>query len=175
MKNVVVAAILAAGAAAGASADVKIAFPSGFYDGGESSIITLTDLEGELTGFCIDFDFDPASSPGSWASDAGFVLNGTQYGGFDIFLSSASAFGDFWAFDGAGSAAAGHYKDIVAASGTYTFGNSYVFEFGNAWSTSSDVSYKNITVTLKGLTQVPAPGAIALLGLAGLVGRRRRA
>jgi MYXO-CTERM domain-containing protein len=30
------------------------------------------------------------------------------------------------------------------------------------------------SITLLGVTAVPAPGAIALLGLAGLVGRRRR-
>jgi xanthosine utilization system XapX-like protein len=35
------------------------------------------------------------------------------------------------------------------------------------------VSYNNVSVTLFG-TIVPAPGAVALLGLAGLAGSRRR-
>lgn len=173
MKNVLVAAVLAAGATAVASADVKIDFGSGLYSGSQSSIITLSDLQGSLTGFSISFDFVGAGA--SWASDAAFVLNGTQFGGYNIYLSSASTFGGFWAFDGSGSAPAGNYTDTKAASDSYVFGNSYSFEFGNGWSGSGPVEYNNVTVTLFGVSQVPAPGAIALLGLAGLIGRRRRA
>ena len=172
MKHVLTAATFAAALAAAASADVKLDFSSGEFAGGESSIIKLTDLSGELTGFTISYYFEPLNGD-SWASDAAFVLNGTQTGGYNIFLSTGVAFSDFWAWDGPGSAAAGVYGGTVAAAGTYTYGESYAFEFGNGYS-SGLAFYKDVTVTLHGVSQVPAPGAIALLGLAGLVGSRRR-
>lgn len=173
MKNVLVAAGFAAMVAGVASADVKLDFSSGEYSGSESSVIKLTDLSGELTGFTISYYFKPLNND-SWASDAAFVLNGSQWGGFDVLLSSGSSFVGFWPWDGPGSAGEGVYGGTLAASGSFTFGNSYSFEFGNAYS-SGLAYYKDITVTLHGVSQVPAPGAIALLGLAGLVGRRRRA
>jgi MYXO-CTERM domain-containing protein len=49
-------------------------------------------------------------------------------------------------------------------AGTYTFSHSTGFELGNE-------EYSSLAVYT---TAVPAPGAIALLGLAGLAGRRRR-
>lgn len=49
-------------------------------------------------------------------------------------------------------------------AGTYTFSHSTGFELGND-------EYSSLAVYA---TAVPAPGAIALLGLAGLAGRRRR-
>lgn len=174
MKNVLVAAVLAASAAGVAAADVKLDFSSGEHLGGESSIIKLTDLSGELTGFTISYYFEELESSGAWASDAAFVLNGAQYGGYDIFLSTGTTFAGFWPWDGIGSAPAGVYGGSIAATGSFTYGNSYTFEFGNGYSIG-DAYYKDITVTLHGVSQVPAPGAIALLGLAGLVGRRRRA
>ncbi len=174
MKNVLLAAVIAAGATAVASADVKLDFGSGTYVGGQSSLITLSDLQGSLTGFSVSFDY-VTNTTGSWASDAALVLNGAQWGGYDIFLSSGFAFNGVWGFDGPGSAGSGHYSDVKSASDSYVFGNSYTFEWGNGYSFSDPVDYNNVTVTLFGVSQVPAPGAAALLGLAGLVGRRRRA
>jgi MYXO-CTERM domain-containing protein len=174
MKKVLVAAVLAAGVAGVAAADVKLEFSSGEHLGGDSSIIKLTDLSGELTGFTISYYFEDLESSGAWASDAAFVLNGAQYGGYDLYLSTATTFSAFWPWDGIDSAPAGVYGGTIGASGTFNYGDSYTFEFGNGYS-FGDAYYKDVTVTLHGVSQVPAPGAIALLGLAGLVGRRRRA
>ena len=178
MRFAILAGGLAMAVAAGASATecaVKLNFGSGLYSGSQSTTIKLNNIAGELTGFSLDFDFDHLQSSASWASDSAFVLNGTQYGGYDTYLSSATSFGGFWAFDGSGSSGAGHYSDLKAATGTFVYGDSYVFEFGNGWSLSGLVAYDNVTITLYGVCEVPAPGAVALLGLAGLVGRRRRA
>ncbi|MBL9120041.1 MAG: hypothetical protein JNL80_09020 [Phycisphaerae bacterium] len=181
MKNVLVAAALAAGVAGVAAADVKLDFGSGDYAAGDSAIIKLTNLEGTLTGFSFSFDYVGDGFGFSWASDAGFVLNGVQYGGYDILfggpgLSSATSSAGAWSFYGGGSSGDGTYGDAgIGAAGSYVYGDSYIFEWGNNYSGSGPVSYNNVTVTLHGVSQVPAPGAIALLGLAGLVGRRRRA
>lgn len=134
------------------------------------------ELTGQMTGFEIVFDFDPLDAGGAWASDMVFVLigaglEGVSWGGFNTdfgFPSQGS-----WAFDGSGSAAAGTYTDTIdftsASTGTWTLG------IGNGWTTGGEVAYNNVSVTLFGdVDFVPAPGALALLGLAGLAGSRRR-
>jgi hypothetical protein len=45
---------------------------------------------------------------------------------------------------------------------------------GNGYGASGTSGTFTGTITLIGVNAVPAPGAIALLGLAGLAGRRRR-
>jgi uncharacterized protein (TIGR03382 family) len=74
------------------------------------------------------------------------ALNG---GGAEMWLDGP--FGDERAVDGAGGAIAG-------------------------WSGSSDNTLKNYSIFLRGATfcEVPTPGSLAVLGLAGLAGFRRR-
>jgi len=45
---------------------------------------------------------------------------------------------------------------------------------GNGYGAAGTSGTWTGTITLIGVNAVPAPGAIALLGLAGLAGRRRR-
>ena len=66
----------------------------------------------------------------------------------------------------------GEFGDIVSVATTYgsvTTDGTSIF-----WETGADgtdgLNYENVFITF----EVPAPGALALLGLAGLVGRRRR-
>lgn len=174
MKKFALAASAVLGLASVAAADVKIDFADMFgVAGGGSQIIVTTPLQGTLTGFSINFDYT-TNAGGSWASDAALVIDGVQTGGYDIFLSTGSIFNDYWSFDGPGSAASGNYGETVALGGVYN-GNSATLEFGNGYSISDPVDYTNITVTLHGVDKIPAPGAVALLGVAGLMARRRRA
>jgi MYXO-CTERM domain-containing protein len=46
---------------------------------------------------------------------------------------------------------------------------------GNGYSANYNFGTWSGTITLLGVTAVPAPGAMALLGLAGFCSRRRRA
>ena len=180
MKNVLIAAAVLAAAAGAANADYVFNLGSGQFLGGQS-VSGSANLSGICTGVSISFDFDPQASAGSWASDGGlFVIppsggaNGSQWGGYDILIGGAAGFEGYWAYDGAGSAAAGPYADTkpsanpnLNGAGVWTAG------FGNAWSTSGAVAYNNIVVTLHGVN-VPTPGAAALLGLGGLAMARRR-
>jgi hypothetical protein len=146
---------------------------------GNQGVGASANLTGTLTGVVVDFDFDPQNSAASWASDAGLTIAGPsggtfQWGGFDVLFNGA-AFVDDWTFYGEGDP--GHYSDSrtdvpgpLAAAGD---GNYDIF-FGNAWSTSDAVAYDNVTITLQGLTEVPAPSAAGLLGLGGLALARRR-
>jgi hypothetical protein len=168
------------GAAGVAHADYTFNLGSQQSAGGQGVGGSAT-LTGTLTGIVVDYDFDPQNSAASWASDAAMTLGGPsggvyQWGGFDVLFSPAS-FQDYWVFDGSGSAPAGHYSDNrtdipldLASAGT----GAYSIFFGNGWSSSDTVAYNNVTITLQGLSEVPAPSAAGLLGLGGLALARRR-
>jgi MYXO-CTERM domain-containing protein len=55
--------------------------------------------------------------------------------------------------------------DKIAKGGVWTF------EFEQTWGTAD---WKGVSIALHKQSAIPAPGALALLGLAGLVGARRR-
>jgi MYXO-CTERM domain-containing protein len=176
IRTFVAAAAVAGSLATVASATTpsySFCFDPVTLSGGQSVSLTLNNLSGTLTGFSIEFTFNPSPGSGAWASDAAFVLSdGTQWGGFNVLFGSQ--FQALWSFDGPGSAAAGTYTDTRSDAPplVYNPGTSYTFIFGNGFSFSGPVDYSNICVTLFGV--VPAPGAVALLGLGGLVGMRRR-
>jgi MYXO-CTERM domain-containing protein len=53
-------------------------------------------------------------------------------------------------------------------------GSDLIVWIGNGYGAAGTSGTWSGTITLHGVDAVPAPGAIALLGLAGLAGRRRR-
>lgn len=174
-KGMIFGAGLAAMVAGVASANVVVDLGSHTLFGGEWVSFDF-ELTGNLTGFNIEFDY-VTNTNGSWASDLGFVIDApnddaVQFGGFNVLYPGATD-GGAWAFDGSNSAGSGFYEDkkdlAVSGDGTWTL------RIGNAWSLNTQfVEYNNIIVTLKGVEVIPAPGVLALIGLAGLTGVRRR-
>lgn len=174
-RGIGLAAVAAMACAGAANAEVTLDLGDNLLVGNTINFYEF-ELTGTMTGFEIVFDFDPLDAGGAWASDMVFVLigaglEGVSWGGFntDFGFPSQGA----WAFDGAGSANAGTYSDTAdfesTSTGTWSLG------IGNGWTTGGEVSYNNASVTLFGDVEVvPAPGALALLGLAGLAGSRRR-
>ncbi len=171
MKITLIAASAVLAVTAAASADVKIDFGSGIYAGGDSQSY-LNNLYGTLTGFSIDFDFASNDGGASWAADAALVLNGSQWGGYDIYLSTATNYQG--SLIPGTSGLDGHYGAVINLNPSVWNGEALKVEFGNGWSASAGATYANVTVTLFGVSKVPGPGAAALLGLAGLAGSRRR-
>jgi hypothetical protein len=180
MRKALLSAALLAGAAGVAHADYTFNLGSQ-QAAGNQGVSANANLTGTLGGIEVHYDFDPQASGGSWASDAALTLAGPsggafQWGGYDVLFSSAT-FVDFWIYDGGGSAPAGHYTDTrvdIPAPLAGAGAGSYTVFFGNGWSASGAVAYNNVTVTLRGLSLVPAPSAAGLLGLGGLALARRR-
>lgn len=169
MRGLILAASAALVVAGAASADVVVSMGSASLAGGASMSASSGDVSGAMTGFTISFGY-VSGGGGAWASDAALVINGAQYGGYDILFGTA--FMGAWGFDGPGSGADGAYGETRNHASSAAAFN---LVFGNGWSTGPVSSFNDVTVTLHGVNAVPAPGALALLGLAGFAGRRRRA
>ncbi|MFK7960242.1 MAG: PEP-CTERM sorting domain-containing protein [Phycisphaerales bacterium] len=163
-----------------ASADVVINF-SGDLGALDMLTASVTDVTGTLSSIDVSFDYAEAVQDGSWASDAQMIVaDGTNdfiAGGFTDIGAADTA----WAFDGPGSDGDGTYGEnfidadwaelaMIGDDGDISI------SFQNNWDADANANSYDVTIILKGIegTVVPAPGALALLGLAGFAGRRRR-
>ncbi len=165
------AAGLASAAIAGTSAaDVTIDYDTGNLLGLQVVGFDLSGYTGTLTGMTVVTNFYAAASSSVWASDfLVAVSNGTagvSAGGYNAGFGFTDLGGFSWSYS------FGSYSSYKAANLDMA-GNSGALYLANGWSTSPGGSWSG-SVTLHGLTAVPAPGALALLGLAGLASRRRR-
>lgn len=136
-------------------------------------------LSGTLTDFTLNFNYVDGQSA-SWASDMLiqiFAPNGGNafWGGSNVNPVGGAVDKGGWSFAGSGSTASGPYSDNsnllgatnLSGAGTWTI------RILNGWTGATlACGYNDVNLNLIGV--VPAPGAVALLGLAGLVGRRRR-
>ncbi len=177
MKIALCAGALAAAVAAVASADTTVSLGNNSLVGGASNTYTFS-LDGSMSDFVLDFDYVDGNSA-SWASDMIIQIidpNGVnRYWGGTTVVPAGSTFVNFWSFDGSGSTASGHYNDPSNTGATLSGTGTWTFRIWNGWASATNpCGYDNVVLQLKG-SIVPAPGAVALLGLAGLVGRRRRA
>ena len=186
MKNVLVGGIATAALASAASADITVTLTNQTFTGfnfAQFVDYTQYNIVGSLTGASINVTLD-ASVAYTYADDlcvyvdieplstAGFL----QVGGFSN-LSAAQRY----SWPNGGSNAPG-----TTSIGTVNFTTALAFSgnkavdgtvwIGNGYGAAGTSGTWTGTVTLHGVdaVAVPAPGAIALLGLAGLAGRRRR-
>ena len=165
---------LASAAVAGiAAADVELGF---VVDGpGGNGYTTDIEADGALAGMNIAFDF--VNQGGfTWAGDLLITIvdpngNGIEFGGYNLSFGYTYA-GDFdSSFDTSTSGAYAFNQSLEAfglnGSGTWTIG------FYDGYTGGAETDNWTGVLNLEGIA-VPAPGALALLGLAGLAGRRRR-
>lgn len=126
-----------------------------------------------ITGFTVNYDYSEPVADGSWASDVQVRVSGggASYvvGGFDQTVAPDT----LWAFDGPGSDGDGNYGETFLPWADAPAGKGmWHVEFENDWGADANPNvYANITITFH---KAPAPGALALLGLAGVASRRRR-
>jgi len=186
MKTVLAAGVAAAALASAASADITVTLTNQTFTGFNFATVvdyTQFNIVGSFTGASINVTLN-ASVAYTYADDlcvyvdveplstAGFL----QVGGFSN-LSAAQRY----SWPNGGSSAVG-----TTSIGTVNFTTALAFTgdkavdgtvwIGNGYGAAGTSGTWTGTVTLHGLdaVAVPAPGALALLGLAGLAGRRRR-
>ena len=173
------AAAIAAGVATTASADVTYTLTNQTFTGFNFSLAAAAgSLEGTLTGVSVDAVL-LASTSYTYADDlcvyldAGALSTGgaAQIGGFSNLLAAQRYTWPNGASSAPGTSVSGTVTLITALNLTGSDLNVWI---GNGYGAAGTSGTWSGTVTLHGVSAVPAPGAIALLGLAGLAGRRRR-
>jgi hypothetical protein len=181
MKKIALVAGLAAAVAGTASADVTVTFTNQTWTGFNFTDLSATygGFTGTLTGVSVNATLNAATNF-TYADDlcvyvdvaplsAGGLL---QVGGF----SNLNALQRL-AWANGGSSAPGttviDSKSVNAISFSGTSADAIIW-LGNGYGASGTSGTWTGSITLIGVNAVPAPGAIALVGLAGLAGRRRR-
>ena len=168
-KFMLTAAGIASVALAGsAMADVVLDFS---VDGPGGNGVSYDGVGGAAGAVAIDVNFTNAGG-WTWAGDLLIAFvdsngNGVEYGGYNMSFgySSIGDFGSSW-----DSSSSGNWTGTIDLTGT---GLSDVASVMMADGYSGGASTDNWAGTLT-FGDIPAPGALALLGLAGFASRRRR-
>ena len=182
MKTAFLGASLAAIVGSVATADVTYSFTNQTWTGFNfTEAYTAGSLAGTLTGLTVNATLN-ASTNYTYADDLTVYVAGSplalggalQCGGYSA-LTAAPNQRYSWA-NGASSTPG----TTVIGTRNFTTGVNMSANptmsiwIGNGYGFAGNSGTWTGSITLLGVTAVPAPGAIALVGLAGLVGRRRR-
>ena len=170
--SLMAAAVIGLGSGA-ALADISIDFEDFAATGGSFYQVGDTTVEGTLAQAIGDFYL--VAEGGNWTyaddltvlfvdGDGNFVL---QIGGWSTYAETKLS----WEYGGsqdAGTEGGGTVDVNMDVSGMTMY-------MGNGYSSGTESTWTgNITLTGIDFTAIPAPGALALLGLAGIAGTRRR-
>ncbi len=181
MKTVLASTVAAAALVSAASADVTVTFTNQTWTGFNFSDLTAEfgGFSGTLTGVSVNATLT-ASTNFTYADDLCVYVDAAplstggllQVGGFSN-LSATQRL--FWA-NGGSNAPGTTVIDSKSVNPIVFSGSAAdpIIWLGNGYGAAGTSGTFTGTITLIGVNAVPAPGAIALLGLAGLAGRRRR-
>jgi len=186
MKTFIASGIAAASLVSAASADITVTLTNQTFTGfnfAQFVDYTQYNIVGSLTGAAINVTLD-ASVAYTYADDLCVYVDveplstggRLQIGGFSN-LSAAQRY--FWPNGGSSAPGTTSIGSVSLTSALNFTGNKAVdgtVWIGNGYGASGTSGTWTGTVTLFGVDAVaiPAPGAMALVGLAGLAGRRRR-
>lgn len=182
MKNTcLISTVAVAAIAAGASADVTYTFDSLTLDALEfNEIFGAGTLVGSLTGVRVNATL--LDSVRTYANDLTIYIDLPPIGNGALQVGGYSTLGStqrYWWSNGNDSAAGTVVNSTVSLATAIGFTGTAAdlpVLLGNGFSGGGAMGTWTGSITLIGVNAVPAPGAIALLGLAGLAaGRRRRA
>jgi MYXO-CTERM domain-containing protein len=187
MKTFIASGIAAASLVSAASADITVTLTNQTFTGfnfAQFVDYTQYNIVGSLTGAAINVTLD-ASVAYTYADDLCVYVDveplstggRLQIGGFSN-LSASQRY--FWPNGGSSAPGTTSIGSVSLTSALSFTGNKAVdgtVWIGNGYGASGTSGTWSGTVTLFGVdaVAVPAPGALALLGLAGFASRRRRA
>jgi len=181
MKTVLASTVAAAALVSAASADVTVTFTNQTWTGFNFTDLTATfgGFSGTLTGVSVNATLTAATNF-TYADDLCVYVDAAplstggllQVGGFSN-LSATQRLS--WA-NGGSSAPGTTVIDSKSVNPIVFSGSAAdpIIWLGNGYGAAGTSGTWTGSITLIGVNAVPAPGAIALLGLAGLAGRRRR-
>lgn len=179
MRCIVATCAAVAALSSSAFADVTISFNNFTAAGFQfSQIAAPGTLSGSITGVSVNATLN-SSTNFTYADDLCVYLDVlplstaglVQVGGYSD-LNAAQRY--FWSNGGSdtpGTVVSGTVNFLTPVSMATRDLSVYL---GNGYGAGGTSGTWTGSITLLGVTAVPAPGAVALLGLAGLVGRRRR-
>jgi hypothetical protein len=180
MKTAFLGASLAAIVGSVATADVTYSFTNQTWTGFNFTEAYLAGgLSGTLTGATVNATLN-ASTAYTYADDLCVYVAGNplalggalQCGGFSN-LQAAQRYS--WTNGGSNTPGTPVTGTVNFTTGIdMTASPTLSVWIGNGYGAAGTSGTWTGSITLLGVTAVPAPGAIALVGLAGLVGRRRR-
>ena len=185
MKATFIASGAAAlGLASAASADITITLNNQTFAGFQfQQILDYTQFQivGTLTGATINATLN-SSVAYTYADDLTIYVDieplGTggrlQIGGFSNLFAAQNYDWPTGASSAPGTTTTGTVNLTTALAFTGNKAVDGTIWVGNGYGGSGTSGNWSGTITLHGINAVPAPGALALLGLAGLAGRRRR-
>ena len=180
MKTAFLGASLAAIVGSVATADVTYSFTNQTWTGFNfNEAYAAGSLAGTLTGATVNATLN-ASTNYTYADDLTVYVAGSplalggalQCGGFSN-LNAAQRYS--WANGGSSTPGTTVTGTVNFTTGVDMTANPTLSVWiGNGYGAAGTSGNWTGSITLLGVSAVPAPGAIALVGLAGLVGRRRR-
>jgi MYXO-CTERM domain-containing protein len=181
MKTFIASGIAAAALVSAASADVTFSFTNQTWTGFNfTEAYAAGSLSGTLTGVSVNATLN-ASVADTYADDLCVYMDAAplstggllQVGGFSS-LSATQRYS--WANGGAAAPGTPVTGTVNLTTAINMAANpTQSIWIGNGYGAAGTSGTWTGTITLIGVSAVPAPGAIALLGLAGFCSRRRRA
>ena len=163
--------VAAAAFSSAAFGDITLDFTE--FTASGAQYIDQGEVSGTLTAIIADFEMVAPGENFTWANDLSVLVASTDFSVIDLQVGGYSNFGAAarYEYSGGGSGDAGTVvsETITIDPGLALSGNLWL---GNGYG-SGGIGVWTGSITLVGLDAVPAPGALALLGLAGM-GRRRR-
>ena len=182
MKSFIASGIAAASLVSFASADVTVTFTNQTWTGFNFTDLTAVygGFSGTLTGVSVNATLN-ASTNYTYADDLCVYVDAAplstggllQVGGFSNLGATQKL---TWA-NGASSAPGTTVIDAKSVNAIVFSGSATdpIIWLGNGYGASGTSGTWTGSITLIGVDAVPAPGALALLGVAGFAARRRRA
>jgi MYXO-CTERM domain-containing protein len=182
MKTFIASGIAAASLVSFASADVTVTFTNQTWTGFSFTDLTAQfgGFTGTLTGVSVDATLNAATNE-TYADDLCVYVDPAplstggllQVGGFSNLNATQRL---SWA-NGGSSAPGTTVIDATSVNAIVFSGSPTdpIIWLGNGYGFSGTSGTWTGTITLIGVNAVPAPGALALLGVAGFAARRRRA
>ena len=179
MKTAFLGASLAAIVGSVATADVTYSFTNQTWTGFNfTEAYVAGGLTGTMTGATVNatlnaaVNFTYADDLTVYVAGSPLALGGAlQCGGFSN-MQAAQRYS--WVGGASSTPGATVTGTVNFTTGLNMTGSSNSVWIGNGYGAAGTSGTWTGSITLHGVNAVPAPGAIALLGLAGLVGRRRR-